>query len=96
MLDADVLVLPDGITALLEQANRVPTSVFVVQGTIFDKFFGTARPAGTHVYRTSMLAEGLELISSRDEILRPESSTVKAMRARGCPSSQFQTLVGAP
>jgi hypothetical protein len=91
-IDADVLVLP-GLSDLIDEARRLPIDVFEAQGLVLDKLLPSRRPAGNHLYRTSLIAHALPLIPS-DHVLRPEMETIHAMAARGFRYHQSRRLVG--
>jgi len=94
IIDADVLTLDNGIRALLDETVRLPRCVLNLQGLIFDKFFATTRPAGNHVYRTSLLARAMEFIPAEGTSLRPETDTLHAMERQGYPWLKRQIVVG--
>ncbi len=75
-VDADVLVLPNAIFGLLDVAHTLPAEACDVQGLVLDKFFGVRRPAGNHLYRTSLLSKALGLIPPEGQDIRPENSTL--------------------
>lgn len=94
MIDADVLIDASGIQALMKAAANAPSSVFELQGLVFDRFFATERPAGNHLYRTKYLAQALELIPAEGTSLRPESSVMEAMKRQGVIWSQTPIVIG--
>ncbi len=75
-MDADVSVLPNAISGLLDVANKLAAEACEVQGLVLDKFFGVPRPAGNHLYRTSLLSKALGLIPPEAQDIRPENSTL--------------------
>ncbi len=93
-LDADVLLRPDSISNLLLEAAKKPENVCELQGLVLDKFFGGPRPAGNHLYRTSLLPEVLQRIPPEGTDIRPEYHTLQAMRADGFPWLQIPYIVG--
>lgn len=93
VLDADVLLVPDFVKIALQTARRLD-AMFVLQGLIFDKFFSVLRPAGNHLYTTSLLARALECIPPEGSTLRPESSTITAMTEQGYRFYQKPLLAG--
>lgn len=94
VVDADVLVRADFAREIVECAEAQSDDVFVVQGLVLDKMFGLLRPAGNHLYRTAMLVDALACIPAGDGGLRPESSTIDAMAARGCLFVQTPVVAG--
>lgn len=93
-IDADVLVSERGIRELLAIAEMQPPQVFELQGFIADKFFGFFRPAGNHLYRTAMLSQARGHIPTEAATLRPEHSTILAMRQASFVDVQLPTIVG--
>jgi hypothetical protein len=82
-IDADVLVRPGAVTALLQAAEQEPPTCFEIQGMVEDKLFGCVRSAGNRLYRTRLLNLALQHIPDERESQRPETSTVKAMASEG-------------
>ena len=93
-LDADVLLCETFITDTLRILEKAPENLFGFQGLVCDKFFGIVRPAGNHIFRTSMLYEALSCIPEEGMSLRPESDTIQAMVRRGYAYWQKPLLVG--
>jgi hypothetical protein len=91
-IDADVLALP-ALGDLIDEARRLPIEIFEVQGLVLDKLLPSRRPAGNHLYRTSLIAHALPLIPS-EHVLRPEMETIHAMAARGFRYHQSRQLIG--
>lgn len=85
-VDADMLVLPDTINILLEQAEKMPENYMQLQGKIFDKITGTIRKAGPRIYRIKLLPHALEYSTSSQDNIRPEGSLVSALSKQGMPS----------
>jgi hypothetical protein len=84
VLDADVLVRADFPREIVDFAEAQGEDLFVAQGLVLDKMFGLLRPAGNHLYRTSLLAEALDCIpADGGGMLRPESATIDGMTSRG-------------
>jgi hypothetical protein len=94
VVDADVLVRADFAREITEFADAQKGDVFVVQGLVLDKMFGLLRPAGNHLYRTAMLGDALACIPAGDGGLRPESTTIDAMVARGSLFVQTPIVAG--
>jgi hypothetical protein len=93
-IDADVLVSSTAVADLIRCTRDVPETLFEVQGLVVDKFFGSLRPAGNHLYRTSLLPRALELIPPDGVDLRPETFTIYRMAERGYPWIQATCVVG--
>jgi hypothetical protein len=93
-IDADVLVHPPAIRALLDAASNVADSVCEVQGVVLDKFFGVRRPAGNHLYRTALLSKALSFIPADGKNARPEFHSLNKMTESGHPWVQTPVVVG--
>jgi hypothetical protein len=93
-IDADVLVAPGVVRRLLEAAARADDAICEIQGLVLDKFFGVRRPAGNHLYRTSLLSKALALIPPEGEDIRPEHYTLNKMIAAGHPWVEIPLVVG--
>lgn len=93
-VDADVLLRPGAILHMLEEAEKQAENVCEIQGLVLDKFFGGPRPAGNHLYRTSLLQEVLQRIPAEGTDIRPEHYTLESMRAAGYPWVQIPYIVG--
>jgi hypothetical protein len=93
-IDADVIMRPGSIAAMLRQAERQPTNVFELQGVVLDKLFVTLREAGNHLFRTSLLPQMIDCIPEEGTSLRPESTAMQRMKARGYPWARVPYVVG--
>jgi len=93
-VDADVLLRPGSIAELLDSANKQATNVCEIQGYVLDKFFGGAREAGNHLFRTSLLPKVIERIPPEGKDIRPEAHTLKCMQSDGFPWHTVQVLIG--
>lgn len=93
-IDADLLLRPGSIQHMLEMATQQPKNVCEIQGLILDKFFSGPRPAGNHLYRTTVLDHALRLIPEEGIDIRPEHYTLQAMQAQGFPWINVPYLVG--
>lgn len=82
-IDADVLLRPGSMAQMLEAAQRADGMTCELQGVVYDKFFGGARPAGNHFYRTSLLKEAVKRIPEEGVNVRPEYHTLQAMKQDG-------------
>jgi hypothetical protein len=94
IVDADVLISPMYLSSAAEVLRTSPESLFVLQGLVYDKFFGILRPAGNHIYRTSLLLDAMREIPQEGQSLRPESDTINAMVCKGFAFWQKPILVG--
>lgn len=93
-IDADVLLRPGSIEYMLNTAEQQHSNVCEIQGLVMDKFFGGPRPAGNHLFRTSLLPEVLERIPAEGEDLRPEFRTLKKMGKDGYPWLKIPYVTG--
>ena len=94
VIDADVLVRADFIEEASAFMRELNGDAFVVQGLIFDKMFNLLRPAGNHLYNTSLLEKALDCIPEEGESIRPESSTIDRMVGLGYPFIQRDLVAG--
>ena len=93
-VDADVLLRPNAIEKIIELAEKQPRKVCQVQGYMMDKFFGGVRRGGVHLYRTEHLPKILEIISSEEQDIRPESHALRQMKKKGYPFKVVPYIVG--
>ena len=93
-IDADVLILSGAVSDLLDEMEKQREDAFEIQGVVFDKFLQIERPAGNHLYRTSLLEKAIPLIPVEGDSVRPESDTLAAMNAAGHPWVQSRKLIG--
>lgn len=91
-IDADVLILP-ALADFIEQARRLPMDTFEMQALVIDKLLPSRRPAGNHLYRTTLLNRALPLIPANGS-LRPENDVILAMATRGHCYQQSPLVVG--
>ncbi|MBY0262361.1 MAG: hypothetical protein K2Q20_08445 [Phycisphaerales bacterium] len=84
-MDADVLLLSDGVRRLAGLCSAAPDDVYTITTLVYCKYFGGFCFRGIHAYPTRLLGEALPLVESSNaaESLRPETSVVNAMLARG-------------
>lgn len=94
VVDADILIAPNGLRDFMLAAQRTPQNVFKLHGDFVDKFFGGPRPVGMHLYRTALLAEGLKCIPASAVSIRPETHTIRQMAERGYPFMHLPVLIG--
>jgi len=92
--DADVLLRPGAVEAMVSFAEQQDEKVCEIQGFILDKFFGGPRNGGVHLYRTSLLPKALGKLPPEESNIRPEFQTLKAMAAIGYPFRIVPFLVG--
>ncbi|CAN5399020.1 hypothetical protein BH23BAC1_BH23BAC1_21120 [soil metagenome] len=93
-IDADVLINEEVIQNFITTAVSLDKGVFEVQGLIFDKFFSVWKPAGIHLYRTSLLDKAISFIPDEGTSLRPESYVLNKMAEAGYPWVQTDIKVG--
>ncbi|TCJ14745.1 hypothetical protein EZJ19_09185 [Parasulfuritortus cantonensis] len=91
-IDADVLVQSELIEFMTE-ARELPETTFAVQALVLDKLLPSKRPAGNHLYRTSLIPQALRLLSG-EETLRPETEMIQAMRRAGYGFFQSDRVIG--
>lgn len=82
-LDADTLLAPHALDSMLRSMRHHPETAFGGHGYVLDKFFGSRKNAGYHLYRTSLLAEALPLVPETIVSLRPETYVKSFMEERG-------------
>ena len=93
-IDADVLVNHDIMNQLIKHAEKSDESIFEIQGLVLDKFIPIKRPAGNHLYRTSLIDKAIQFIPKEGTSLRPESDMLKKMRDIGYPWKQIGLIIG--
>lgn len=93
-VDADVLLRPGSIAHMASEAEKQPDNVCEIQGLVMDKFFGGPRPAGNHLYRSSLLPEVIKRIPEEGVNIRPEHHTLLSMANDGYPWMQMPYVVG--
>ncbi len=81
VVDADVLASENIINELFERGESRPESVFCVQSSMLDKFFGGVRVGGMKLYRTDQLKQACTLIPQVN--IRPEATVIKTMHKTG-------------
>jgi hypothetical protein len=92
-IDADVLLRENAILDLLKIAEQAEENVFEIQASVLCKFFGGHRPAGNHLYRTSLLEKGLSCVADAS-FIRPETETINRMKEQGHPFIEVGMIVG--
>ncbi len=93
-LDADTLLVHDGIARLRELCDRAEPEVFHVKGLVLCRVYGGAQPRGFHAFRGSMLDEAVAHLDAVDSTTRPETSVVRRMEAAGHPSRFYAEILG--
>lgn len=93
-IDADVLLRPGSIAYMINEAERQPENVCEIQGLVMDKFFDGPRPAGNHLFRTSLLNELIKKIPVEGVNIRPEFHALNKMKEDGYPWKQISYIVG--
>lgn len=93
-IDADVVLRPGAIAAMLAQAERQPASMSVAMGLLLDKLTLTMRCVGIHFYRTGLLAKAITLIPTEGDAIRPENATIKALAAQDHPPIVIPYVAG--
>lgn len=82
-IDADILIRDNCINEMVESAEKQADALFVYQGFVKDKIFGTNRAGGPHLYRTKYLIHALDFLTNNDKIFRPESEIYEIMAKEG-------------
>ncbi len=82
-VDADLLVLPNAISNLINIAENASKNVFEINTQMMDKFFGGPKDGGLHLFRTSLLDIALKQIPFEGFSSRPETFTIDRMQALG-------------
>jgi hypothetical protein len=91
-IDADVLVLP-ALRNFIAEAKRLPAHFAEAQALVADKLLPARRPAGNHLYRSSLIPKALDSLPDAPG-LRPESAMVDALARTGHPYHQSAWLIG--
>lgn len=84
-VDADVLPASNAVDVFLREAEALPEQFAELEGLIIDKLFGGARPAGNHLFRTTLLPLALEKLGEAAEQVRPEAFTIARLQKLGHP-----------
>jgi len=93
-VDADVLLLPDGVRRFVDAAERLPESYFSCDCLLKDRLFGGPRDVGAHIYRTALLPRALEAGAVAKKSHRPETQIRRMMRALGHETETANAIVG--
>ena len=96
-LDADVLLRPGAVSALVaaaeDEAARDP-ALFGVSGQVADALLGQVRVAGNSLYLTRRIGAALATGEFRDRKRRPETHLKRVMAAAGHPWREVPVRVG--
>lgn len=92
-VDADVLLRSNAVDDLIGWAAKQPDNLFFVNPTVADKLLGQIRPAGVHLYRTTLIEKALKHTDDIDTHARPESLVYARMAMTGFTSLQLQGMV---
>lgn len=87
-IDADVLLMSDGVEKLLTMCRTAKPGSFTVTGLMLCRFYGGFVFRGVHCYRSGLLATAAGLVGVRaaggpDPESKPESAVVHAMARHG-------------
>lgn len=93
-IDADVLLKKDAISGLLKEAESMPENHFQIEGMVLDKLTRRFRWAGYRAYRVKHLQIAWNLLPADRAEIRPESSTLDRMAARGYPYLRSRVIYG--
>lgn len=94
VLDADVLLRPEGVLKLLDRAESLPANFYYHYGMIYDKLSNGFRSAGHMVLRTSLMAEARVLLPLAANEIRPDTFIQKAMARKEFHYYRDLVLVG--
>lgn len=78
-IDADIILAENAIQNMIESASKLGDKLYIYQGYVIDKIFGTARQGGPHLYKTAHLTDALKALQRTKNNLRPESETYKIL-----------------
>jgi|AntRauTorckE6833_2_1112554.scaffolds.fasta_scaffold14986_2 hypothetical protein len=76
-IDADMVVMEDALSMMLQIAERLPSNTFFFNPLTFDCFSGAIVPGGVHLYRNKYICKILENVRSEAITKRPETHAVK-------------------
>lgn len=88
-IDADMVVLPNTLSVMIEAMERLPNKIFFMNPLAYDYLSGLIIRNGPRLYRTSYLQVAIRLIQDESVSLRPETFVVKRMRRLGYRSIDF-------
>ncbi|KYG74170.1 hypothetical protein AWW68_16100 [Roseivirga spongicola] len=82
-VDADILMTDDCILKMTKRASVSGDNLYIYQGNIIDKVFGTVRGGGPHLYNSAHLKTALSFLEKNNQNHRPESDTYKKLASKG-------------
>ena len=93
-IDADVLPRPGALGDLLSYIKKTPENVLQLEGYLFDGILLKYRKGGVKLYRAVHLDKALGHIPAYGHSIRPESYTLRKMKAAGYPSKNVYIVAG--
>lgn len=93
-LDADVLLRTGALSALVAAADAADPDASCVEGRVCDLLLARHRPAGCHLYRTSVLPRALAACRFDAGAIRPERHVKDQLAALGHPLVWSDVVVG--
>ncbi len=82
-IDADLIIVPNAITQMVNRASINSTNLYVYQGYIIDKFRGGTKSGGPHLYLTENLKNAKKYYKEIKNEVRPESFLYSKMKKDG-------------
>lgn len=82
-IDADLIIMPNSISKMIDSARKYEDRLYVYQGYILDKFKCSLKYGGPHLYLTKNLQKTIRFWDKIDEELRPESYLYRQMHNIG-------------
>lgn len=93
LLDADVLLHPQALETMVEEAEQISAPFYMLNFRILDR--GFVGPAyGAHLYSTSFLGHALAFQDDARNDQKPETRMCKEMAGVGVPSYLSKQIVG--
>lgn len=93
-VDADILLRYGVIEKMIQHAEKNSRNLCEVSGVYFDKFFGSFRGGGIHLYKTSLLHKVIINIPRNGLDIRPESCTLRKMKGLGYKQILAPIIIG--
>jgi hypothetical protein len=81
-LDADVLLKENAVNEMILNAKKYGSKLFIYQGWVTDKIFGSNRSGGPHLYFTENLKFGIHIEVNDSKELRPESFIHREVKSK--------------
>ena len=78
-IDADIILAENAIQNMIHKASFLGDKLYIYQGYVIDKVFGTAREGGPHLYKTAHLTDAIKALKRTKNNLRPESDTYEIL-----------------